>query len=522
MSDPHLDTSSCPCPTGDARQHEPYRDDPAMTSSQRINIRSPSPNDTLLEPQLPSSRSSVSLIPTPEGVSERHPTYEPVTLQLWVVCLGCVVLAAVGIGLEVVQAISNNNQGFALPQQTPFNPVATIFVISYIPSTIFLGLAFMIRSFDWSIRLWNPYLMLSRGNATADETLLVNYSLPLITYDALRFKHRFVLISGVTTLVATQLSPLAGCVISMRLLPVSSASSVQTTRVIGLAPDIADLTMFAATAGVIANGLPDPQFVNSNWVTAEFLFDNNIHFNGTISVNTTAIQTDTRCAVPNLLSSTPSNTGELTVSATSTEGCSLEVAIDPNNAAQQYGVVNVPNCGVNTTDPALQPVFFWFWKQNPSHLAGVFCQPIMHLYDVTATAYTSNKSLANSVVIGKHQGTNNVTGAPLNGVPYNGLIFDNSSDINVQSRANSIRTGIPHAIFMWAQKTPGGPDSVFRDPNGFLSYTAQIYTRYLSMAAKSNYFVEVNQTVPAVVTQLVMRIFIPYVFLDPVPGHLIP
>jgi hypothetical protein len=86
--------------------------------------------------------------------------------------------------------------------------------------------------------------------------------------------------------------------------------------------------------------------------------------NGTMSVNTTAIQTDTRCAVPSQLSATPSNTGDLTVTATSVEGCSLALAVNPNNAAEQYGVVNVPNCGVNTTDPAFQPVrqsitFLW-------------------------------------------------------------------------------------------------------------------------------------------------------------------
>ena len=75
-----------------------------------------------------------------------------------------------------------------------------------------------------------------------------------------------------------------------------------------------------------------------------------------MSVNTTAIQTDTRCAVPSQLSATPSNTGELTVTAISVEGCSLTLAVNPNDAAEQYGVVNVPNCGVNSTDPAFQPV----------------------------------------------------------------------------------------------------------------------------------------------------------------------
>jgi hypothetical protein len=47
----------------------------------------------------------------------------------------------------------------------------------------------------------------------------------------------------------------------------------------------------------------------------------------------------------------------------------------------------------------------------------------MHLYDVTATAYTSNRTLANVTVIRNYQGTNNVTGAPLNGIPYNGYVF---------------------------------------------------------------------------------------------------
>ena len=42
------------------------------------------------------------------------------------------------------------------------------------------------------------------------------------------------------------------------------------------------------------------------------------------------------------------------------------------------------------------------------------------------------------------------------------------------------------------------------------------------MSAKSNYFVQVNETIPVVVTQLVTRIFIPYVLFHTVLGHLIP
>jgi hypothetical protein len=75
-----------------------------------------------------------------------------------------------------------------------------------------------------------------------------------------------------------------------------------------------------------------------------------------MAVNTTGIRTDANCAIPNQLSVTPSDSGFLRMSATSVDGCSLEATFDPNNADQPYGVVNVPNCGINTTNPAFQPV----------------------------------------------------------------------------------------------------------------------------------------------------------------------
>ena len=55
------------------------------------------------------------------------------------------------------------------------------------------------------------------------------------------------------------------------------------------------------------------------------------------------------------------------------------------------------------------------------------------------------------------------------------LVFNTSTDGNVQSRADSIKSGIPNAIFHQAQLVFGGPQSVFQDPNGFLGLTEQIY-----------------------------------------------
>jgi hypothetical protein len=92
-------------------------------------------------------------------------------------------------------------------------------------------------------------------------------------------------------------------------------------------------------------------------------FPTDFTLNGTMGVNTTGIRTSVNCANPNQLTVTPSNANLSTISATSIDGCSLNVNINPTNAAQQYGVIDVPNCVVSsTTDVAFQPVRQFFLR----------------------------------------------------------------------------------------------------------------------------------------------------------------
>jgi hypothetical protein len=85
-------------------------------------------------------------------------------------------------------------------------------------------------------------------------------------------------------------------------------------------------------------------------------FSTSTFLNGTMGVNTTGIQTNANCANPNQISVTSSSANSSTLSATSVDGCTLQATFNPNNADQQYGVSNVPNCGANTTDVSFQPV----------------------------------------------------------------------------------------------------------------------------------------------------------------------
>ena len=78
-----------------------------------------------------------------------------------------------------------------------------------------------------------------------------------------------------------------------------------------------------------------------------------------MGVNTTGIRTNVNCANPNQISVSPTSANLSTISATSADGCLRQLTLNPNDADQQYGVVNVPNCSVNnnnTLDVAFQPV----------------------------------------------------------------------------------------------------------------------------------------------------------------------
>jgi hypothetical protein len=77
-----------------------------------------------------------------------------------------------------------------------------------------------------------------------------------------------------------------------------------------------------------------------------------------MGVNTTGIQTNVNCALPNQLSVTPSSnlTNTSILSATSIDGCSMQLTLNLSDSSDLYGVVNVPNCGSTSTNVAFQPV----------------------------------------------------------------------------------------------------------------------------------------------------------------------
>jgi len=136
------------------------------------------------------------------------------------------------------------------------------------------------------------------------------------------------------------------------------------------------------------------------------------------------------------------------------------------------------------------------------------------LFEVTAFASLNNGSITSVTGNWNYGVPNNVSDSPLNGLAYNGVTFDNSSNPFVQSRANAINVGVPSAIFQSAEQLAGGAQAAFDDSNGFLSLTTQVYRQHLALAGTSIYFTATNETVNSLQTSLQSRLVI-----DQIAGH---
>lgn len=102
-------------------------------------------------------------------------------------------------------------------------------------------------------------------------------------------------------------------------------------------------------------------------------------------------------------------------------GCSASSQFSPGNGAEQYNVVNASSCASPGLDIMFQPVVFWFYLNTSSpQVASVYCNPTMNVLTVGTSMDLSNSALGPCTILNPVEGTNNVTGSPLNGHPYNG------------------------------------------------------------------------------------------------------
>ncbi|KAJ7280296.1 hypothetical protein C8J57DRAFT_1124912 [Mycena rebaudengoi] len=485
---------------------------------------SPANNDGRFSHSSKKFRESTHLIPTP-GVDKNRPKrYDPVYFWLPVVVGTPLLMLMLGIALEVAVQISYRNGGYAVPDRNVFSLVSTQFLLSFFPTLFVIPVGYIWRVLDWMLRWFQPYVIMSRGNATAEESVLLDYVALgsfRAMFPALKHNHRVIFWSGLLATSTYIFQPLAGSIFQIQTREKSQTSQVTSLRTIGLDPDADELNAFAAAAGFVQaavfNELPDPPFVKDGWCTAEFEFPTNRGLNGTMWVSTTGIRTNSNCDNPSGPPVLVADTGKTgTITSKSIQGCSRIIAFDPTISDKQYGVDEVDCPDSKNVSIEFGPVVFWFYQNitgNPEAKT-VFCNPTKEEYEVSAAA-----DLTTGQILSVNITTNITDGSVLNGDPllgraYNAVLFPNNSNPFVQARSISTRVGVPGAIFRSALQA--GLQPVFDRPNGFLDLTNKIYTQHLAITAKSVYFINQNNTLDARETSLVLRLWV-----DPFPAHIL-
>ncbi|TDL20469.1 hypothetical protein BD410DRAFT_841344 [Rickenella mellea] len=482
-----------------------------------------------------SFRESTHLIPTPGVDAPRPKRVEPLDLRWWIVYPAALSMIVLAVALEVALSESQKKHGFKVPQKNVFKFASTNFLTSFFPILLVAPLGWLWSSIYWEVRRYHPYVILSKGNAKPEDSILLDYiSMNKIfaIFFSLTKGHNLVMLAGLTALPTLLLQPLAGSIFSVNQANETIPYNADSTRTLALDPNFGNLNSALAAAGfadaAVANNLVDPPFIHGIWAAADFKAPpGGQYLNGTLVMNTTGIRSIVNCSLP---ASQQLNTQSITTpsvypfTATSTSGCQANISVNPFASAQQYNVTMVPNCGPNPTgNVTFQPVFFWFYHTRADgtpQAQGLFCQPFIEVFNITSFVDLNSGNLTN--VIGRakldsHNANTNVTGAPLNGAALNGVIFPPTpDDVFTAARATAISAAVSGAIFRGAVLA-GGPSGVqlmFDQPDGFLNVTNKVYTQHLSVFAKSTYYLPTDDILPADLTFLQPRLFI-----EPLAAH---
>ncbi|KAF6756703.1 hypothetical protein DFP72DRAFT_274671 [Ephemerocybe angulata] len=475
------------------------------------------------------------LVPPPGYNGIPPEKYDPLLMRLPIILGEPFMLLILGLALEIVAAVSKQNKGFNVPAGRSlgvFGQISSQFLASFIPTLLIIPPAVLWRELDWMVRMYQPYLVLSEGNADAERSVLLNYIEigPILAIPrALKYKHRLVFASCLTASLTYLFQPFTASVFQIRTLeftrPWLTTVSLET---VARAPDVESLQAFMAGAGyadaAVLHDLPDPKFVKGGWATARFSFPVNPLVNATLFVETVAVRTQTNCSNPTSQQLTPDGTF-FNLTATSLDSCTHSVRFDPTvlTLTSQYGVEAAPCPGATSrngeVDPQVEfrPVMFWYFHHradNTPEAKTVFCKPKLTGNKVVVESDAKNGNLIDVKDAGDVIYENDVLNGDQGGRAYNGVVFTNNTNPYIQARADATRSLVPAAIFRSMSQNPGGLDSVFDNPNLIKDLTSKIYTQHLSVSAKGLYFQLGNSSLTATLRSLEPRLVV-----DPLPAH---
>ncbi|EJD54729.1 hypothetical protein AURDEDRAFT_110239 [Auricularia subglabra TFB-10046 SS5] len=432
----------------------------------------------------------------------------PLGLRRWFAIAFVSFIVAVAIALEVALSFSKRNKGWGTSQSRSSQDGILHFVYTLPPIAIAMIIVTGWKSTDQGIKKMQPYIDLAHGNAAAEKSLLLDYtSSPdiIVWMSAFANRHYLVAVSALVLLFSLAAQPLSGALFVVRDIWFTFPGvPVDSVRVVGLNPDASNLAPFVTAAGFAESkalyNVSMPAFVKSNWLVADFnvLPIRQQFKNGTVIVNTTAIDTSANCVKADSVRVSAADTGSFTLVnlAVSGSGCASTFSVDTSSSTQ-FGVTSL-NCGPL---PATQkPVAFWVMdvttatSSSPT-VAVAICTPRMRILRATASVdiYTGLLPGVAERTDDPYTIHNNVTDAPLNGNPLNGIFFELPADADEvqRGRISAITQGLPSAILQMSAQPGGGGTAGLIEKSGekFAQLADQVYTLYLTLVAKEMYFI---------------------------------
>ncbi|GJE86425.1 DUF3433 domain-containing protein [Phanerochaete sordida] len=456
--------------------------------------------------------------------------WTPIPLRKWFWIPLVLTMALGGVAFEIALHFSEKNQGWETKGKITTESGFMHYVYTLPPVAISMFFAALWAWTDLEIRKLQPYVELARGNAPPQRSLLLDYTRThtfFVWTVAARNQHWLVVIGALLVVLTLAFQPLAAALFNVQDIDMISHGQAATNLgLLSLNNDanFQDLTSFLTAAGYasasVLYNITDPPFVHNGYTVAPLTLSENIN-NGTMWANTTAVYSHPSCMnadAGSLNMAKWDNSSGWTNSA-SFEGCEFSWSVN-KSATNLFGVELVTNsteCTVFTSVPEpFRPIIFWFFTYQPTPMASLtLCTPNITLLDVSAAVDLASGALAVAELgpLGSHTGAlaqdaGNVTRA------YNGMFFAlDSPDPFVAGRQDAIRLALPAAVFQAAQAH--GLVQAFQD-NEFAGLAQRIYTMYLSLVAKTVYFLPATQPMHIDLQTVHKRLF-----LSPVATHLL-
>ncbi|KAI0711111.1 hypothetical protein C8T65DRAFT_739505 [Cerioporus squamosus] len=464
----------------------------SLSSSTVVEHSSPGPRET---------RDAETAIHSP-----RPPGAVPLGLQLFFWAVLLFALVATAVSLEGMLWWNTRRQGWDVPSWwEPDNFQWRAYFMRSLPLGGAMALSLLWGMAQDAILRLQPLVNLTGDQAkgSAERTVLLDYNGNgfVASWTAWRNSDYMIVLWIATTLLTTSLKPLSGAMLSVRdvwwLYPTQTVARVtKVSQDVG--DQFEDIIAFQgasgfATARVLFDIGPAP-FVTEDGHTVE-AFELPTGQNGTAYANVTAVFNRAVCVSPTTFQM-DNDAGTMVWHNTAWfDDCRFSFTVT-NDSSNLFGVETLPDlaeCSNFTgTAPQHRPVVFWFFSYEPEpFFSAVQCTPQVSVSDVRVAIDLASNT---TTLVAVNETTTSTIGS-VGYLPYNGLFFDNVTlDSTAMSRLESVQEQLPSAVFQAAKAKDPSLRNTFVY-YGFTNITAEIYNTYLSLIARSLYFVPSEEPV---------------------------